>query len=192
MIVRDTRIAFPEFAAICQHEGGRMARVWPSYCGVTLTSCGPGWRAEDRREWRKCFEVVSHPFGCKTVRESGTVTDQSLDSSLSPPAKTPQTHQSADRHPFFFLPEGKKKNTRSVCVCVRGGGRGELFWGQHQGERKATFWQLEFWRKKNKTGPSSLWNGPAQWKGRVLMLKINVSVHTSLHNSPLIPSVNYL
>lgn len=127
MIVRDTRIAFPELAAIRQHEGGRMARVWPLYCGVTLTSCGPGWRAEDRREWRKCFEVVSHPKGCKTVREStswqsSTVTDQSLDSSLSPPAKRPQTHQSADRHPFFLCQRQEKEDEK--CVCGGGGAGG--------------------------------------------------------------------
>lgn len=46
-----------------------MARVWPSHRAGRLTASGPSWRAEDRQEWKKCFEVATHPLTTKPERE---------------------------------------------------------------------------------------------------------------------------
>lgn len=130
---------FPEvFAAVWQRDGGKMARVWPSHRAGRLTASGPSWRAEDRQEWKKCFEVATHPLTTKPERER-----ESLDSSSS----------SSERHPPLFFCFWRREEKMK---WGRGSERGELFRGPGAAsgvKERRNFDSLSFGEEKIKPGP---------------------------------------
>lgn len=117
-----------------------------------VTVSGPSWRAEDRQEWRKCFEVATHP---STVRDEWSWVRERACSGARwwqirvwiphlPCAHRPQTYQSTDRLPPFFG-RGKKRWNEAGGLKEERHDR-ELFQGQHQGWRKGNIliaWALE-------------------------------------------------
>lgn len=139
---------------------GMMEGKWlvPDPCAVggRLTVSGPSWRAEDRQEWGKRFEVAAHALDStrwlklskrKALQRSSTVTDPSLDSSSS---SCSQTADAADYRAssLLFLAKGRKDEMTWGGWKWRGTA-GSYFKGSIRGEGKATFWQLELqWRKK--------------------------------------------
>lgn len=96
---------------------------------------------------------------------------------IAPRAKTPQTHQSADRHPFFRCQRKEKEDAK--CVC----GGESYFEGSTGVKERQRFDSLSSRERKIKRALpcTEMWQHSG--KGRTLILKINVSAHTSLRNS---------
>lgn len=174
---RETRSAFPELAAVWQRDGGKMARAWPSHRAGRLTVGGPSWRAEDRQEWRKCFEVATHPStvpdGWSWAREKRCRGARRWQITVwiphLPHARKNRRRTSLQTVISPFSGEGEKRRNEAGGVKEERRG-GELYRGQHQGWRKGkilTAWALE---KKNKINTVEI--------GRALILiaKVNVIV----------------
>lgn len=163
---------FPELAAVWQCDGGKMVRVWPSHRAGRLTVSGPSWRAEDRQEWKKCFEVATHPSTVRgeqtRARENAgwwqTGTDQSLDSSSSSSDHHPQQKERKD--------EGRGSERGEATAVSYFEGRGQ---GQRQGWRKGRILTAWAWgEEKIKSALPLSEMCQHSGNGRALILKINV------------------
>lgn len=121
-----------------------------------------------------------------------TGTDQNLDSSSSSSSNTAGERSSLQS---VVLPSAAKKRKRwneagGVKEERQGGelfrGTGLRGEGSVRGEGKAEFWQLESRERKNKIGPSSLWNLPTQWKWKSVNSK-DKCYHSSLYIAHMVP-----
>lgn len=125
------------------------------------------------------------PAGCaRRINSSETMTDRNRSESGFPifllPSHRRRTLKSTDCRPPSFGKERKRRGGERGegearrRVVSRDGGRCSV-----RAEGKAEFWQLEFSRRKNKMGPSSLWNVPTQWKWKSVNNK-DKCYHSSL------------
>lgn len=159
---RETRRAFPGLVAVWQRDGEKMARAWPSHRAGRLTVGGPSWRAEDRQEWRKCFEVATHPStvrdGWSRARENAAA-ERDGDRSESGFLIFLMHAKTADApvyRPSFLLSLAReRKEEMKQGEWKRRGTGVSYIEGSIRGEGKAKFWQLGLWRRKIKS---------TQWK----------------------------
>lgn len=143
---RETRSAFQELAPVWYCDGGKMARAWPSHRAGRFNSRRSKLTSWRQARMKKMLWGGHTPLNCtgraKPSRKEHCSRARWWQIRIwiphLPPACTPQTHQSTDRHPSALWQRKKKKEVKQG-EWKRGGMAVSYFEGSIRGEAKANF-----------------------------------------------------